>query len=383
MPQLGREARATSPRKALQNKRLKIGLALSGGPDSLALLTHSMLARHRGLTDHNFVSLTVDHGLRDGSAAEAQQVADRVEQTWNIPAHVLTWQKPDGLALRGLQRTARWVRYRLLAQAATDLGLDQVWIAHSLDDQLETHQMRLERGSSLYGLAGMSARFRLFGESFVRPALATSGSDLHGVLDDQPIKAIQDPTNLRRDTWRGAARARWGRGLAKAPHRQTLVDTLAGLQPWRQGLESEALQKPPSQQNESVELGPDQCRDPFVLAYWLGQSVSLLRQCEHPPGFDECLRLAKTLIEQSAKGASRHQHSLGGCVVRPSKSADGAKLWVLKLQEKPAHLDQMQAKGYFWRKLFTAQRELGQIDAFAWPPQPFAIAQPNFVTTLR
>ncbi len=130
-----------------------IVLAVSGGPDSMALL---MLAarwratRKRGPT---LLAVTIDHGLRPESAREANQVK-RLSRRLGVPHRTLRWigNKPA----TGLQEKARQARYRLLADAATKAGASHVLTAHTLDDQAETVLMRLVRGSGITGLGGMT-----------------------------------------------------------------------------------------------------------------------------------------------------------------------------------------------------------------------------------
>lgn len=128
-------------------------LAVSGGPDSNALLV--LAARWReSLTDGpKLLAVTVDHGLRPESGAEAQAV-HRLAETLAVSHRIVRWTgtKPA----TGLQAAARAARYRLLATAADEAGAGHVLTAHTLDDQAETVLMRMARGSGLTGLAGMA-----------------------------------------------------------------------------------------------------------------------------------------------------------------------------------------------------------------------------------
>jgi tRNA(Ile)-lysidine synthase len=128
-------------------------LAVSGGPDSTALL---MLAARWCAALKNgpqLLAVTVDHGLRAQSAAEANAVK-RLARKLGVRHKTLRWtgRKPA----TGLQEAAREARYRLLAQAAQKSGAQHVVTAHTLDDQAETVMLRLARGSGLSGLCAMA-----------------------------------------------------------------------------------------------------------------------------------------------------------------------------------------------------------------------------------
>jgi tRNA(Ile)-lysidine synthase len=127
-------------------------LAVSGGPDSTALLI--LAARWRGAREHGpkLFSITVDHVLRPQSAAEARAVK-ALARRLGIAHRTLRWtgKKPP----TGLQEVAREARYRLLASAARKVKASHVVTAHTLDDQAETILMRMARGSGVTGLGAM------------------------------------------------------------------------------------------------------------------------------------------------------------------------------------------------------------------------------------
>jgi tRNA(Ile)-lysidine synthase len=128
-------------------------LAISGGPDSTALLVLAARWRTSLKTGPKLVAVTVDHGLRPESAREAK-AAGRLARKLKVPHRTLPWtgRKPKS----GLQAAARLARYRLLAKAAAQVGARHILTAHTRDDQAETLLIRLTRGSGLAGLAGMA-----------------------------------------------------------------------------------------------------------------------------------------------------------------------------------------------------------------------------------
>lgn len=167
-----------------------IGVAVSGGPDSVALLLLAAEARPLQVE-----AASVDHVLRPEGRAEAEMVAALCERL-GVPHRILTaeWDpKPE----TAVQEQARLERYRLLARWAEDRGLRAIATGHHLDDQAETFVMRLARGSGVKGLAGMRAISRTPGASLsvVRPLLGWRRSELEAVCGEAGIKPARDPSN--------------------------------------------------------------------------------------------------------------------------------------------------------------------------------------------
>lgn len=171
-----------------------LGLAVSGGSDSTALLLLAdRWARARDPAPVLHV-LTVDHGLRAGARAEAEAVL-ALSARLGRPARLLVWQHDGAPPAADLQAAARVARYRLLAGAAADLGLGAVLIAHTRDDQAETLLIRLARGSGVRGLAGMAAERRVHGVRFLRPLLDVPKARLVATLDAAGVPFAEDPSN--------------------------------------------------------------------------------------------------------------------------------------------------------------------------------------------
>jgi tRNA(Ile)-lysidine synthase len=130
----------------------RYAIAVSGGSDSMALAR--LAAEHAARGEAEALALIVDHGLRQGSAAEAEQA-----RSWcvaaKLPTRVLRWTgaKPQ----TGVQEAARNARYRLLIEAAQADERAALLTAHTADDQAETTFMRLARGAGPRGLAAMEA----------------------------------------------------------------------------------------------------------------------------------------------------------------------------------------------------------------------------------
>jgi tRNA(Ile)-lysidine synthase len=167
-------------------------LAVSGGPDSTALL--ALAARWRaGLKQGpRLIAVTVDHGLRPESVREANAVK-RLARELKMTHRTTRWtgRKPK----TGLQQAARQARYALLAEEARKVGARCVLTAHTLDDQAETLLIRLARGSGLSGLAGMARETPMFGVVVVRPLLDIAKARLIATANKARLSYADDPSN--------------------------------------------------------------------------------------------------------------------------------------------------------------------------------------------
>lgn len=171
--------------------RRPLGVAVSGGSDSLGLL-HGLASLTAPV---KLVALTVDHGLRAGSADEARQVKSHCRRL-GICHETLVWEGKPPAA--GLQAAARAARYRLLGSAAARLGLSAVLTAHTNDDQDETLEMRRARSPSELapGLAGIPHATLFDSHMWVlRPLLDISRAEIRDFLRDAGVDWIEDPSN--------------------------------------------------------------------------------------------------------------------------------------------------------------------------------------------
>lgn len=166
-----------------------IGLAVSGGPDSLALLLLAAAARPGKVE-----AATVDHALRKGSREEADMVAELCKQL-GVPHKVLTiaWEKAPTAAI---QEQCRSRRYQMLGDWTTAWGIGALATAHHAEDQAETLLMRLVRGSGIRGLAAMRASRPLTGEiKLVRPLLGWTRQELADICAAAGVTPAIDPAN--------------------------------------------------------------------------------------------------------------------------------------------------------------------------------------------
>lgn len=170
----------------------RILLAVSGGPDSTALLW--LAARWRGARQKAplLIAATVDHRLRRASKAEADAVA-KLARKLKVPHSILTWRgrKPNS----GLPEAARGKRYALLLDLAREKQADVIVTAHTEDDQAETVLHRIGRGSGLRGLGGIRVRSTREGVVLLRPLLGVPKARLVATLQRAGIGFAEDPTN--------------------------------------------------------------------------------------------------------------------------------------------------------------------------------------------
>lgn len=164
-----------------------LGLAVSGGPDSLALLLLARAARPGQVE-----AATVDHGLRPEAASEAADVA-RVCAALGVPHETLSVTVPAG----NVQTEARAARYAALAGWMERRGLAALLTAHHADDQAETLLLRLNRASGVAGLAGVRAVGQVPGTRLplLRPVLGWRRGELATVVARAGLVAAQDPSN--------------------------------------------------------------------------------------------------------------------------------------------------------------------------------------------
>jgi tRNA(Ile)-lysidine synthase len=172
-------------------------LAVSGGPDSTALMVLAARWRQSLKNKPALIAVTIDHGLRAEAKREAAAVG-RLACKLGLAHRTLRWtgKKPKA----GLQQAARNSRYRLLAEAAAQAKAAHILTAHTLDDQAETVLIRMSRGSGVTGLGAMSRVSNLPGDGpgpikLVRPLLEIPKSRLIATLRAAKISFADDPSN--------------------------------------------------------------------------------------------------------------------------------------------------------------------------------------------
>lgn len=188
--------RRTIERHRLLEPGQRVVVALSGGPDSMALL-HAL----RALGQWSLAIAHLDHGLREESARDAAFV-QRVARELDLPLYLRRLEvRPEG---EGLEEAARRARYRFLEEARAHFGAHRVALGHTADDQAETVLLRLVRGCGLRGLGGMPpAR-----GPFVRPLIEVTRQEVEAFLREVGASWVVDRSNLDVRFWRNRIRHR-------------------------------------------------------------------------------------------------------------------------------------------------------------------------------
>ena len=212
-------------------------MAYSGGADSTALL-HAAASQFPG----RVIAIHVHHGLQT-AADDFVRHCETTCAAIGVPLHVVQVQAKNASG-ESPEDAARKVRYRALADQALALGISTVALAQHADDQVETLLLALSRGAGVAGLAGMPARFKRFGVSFVRPLLGVGAQAIRDGLDAQGIAYISDPTNQNLGYTRNKIRHRLLPALAEVfpQYRETFARSARNMALAQEALAQEAMQ---------------------------------------------------------------------------------------------------------------------------------------------
>ena len=229
------------------DRPIRIGVGVSGGPDSVALLS-ALLAQPERSRLHLSV-LHVNHGLRPEAEREQRHV-ERLCRRWQLPCVV---RKLDSSPpAHGLEAWARAERYRFFSAAMERQGLDYLALAHTRDDQAETVLFRLLRGSARRGLSGMPPS-RTIGtrgdKRLIRPLLDCTRQEVLAYLAERELSSVTDPSNADLRYARNRIRHRLLPLLAAefspriARHLVQLADTLREEEAWLEAATTAARQR--------------------------------------------------------------------------------------------------------------------------------------------
>lgn len=331
-------------------------LAVSGGPDSMAMLWLALCNRieldRAGINLH---VATVDHGLREASRMEAEMVAD-VCGTFALPHRILCWTgaKPGS----NRQGAARQARYRLLEEAANSLGAAAILTAHHQDDQFETHVLAMERRSGDRGLAGMRARRALAPAlDLIRPFLGMPARRMRQTAVVSGLPFFDDPSNRDERYDRVRIRhaladmgedARAGRQARIAQHRDAArqADAIVAKALEAACAEVDAFGRVFLHREPLFACPGD------IRATILGRIVTAVAGAEHAPEWAALIRLDQLLGRVGARAAT-----LGGVRVEPGERLVFAREFG-RAGPQPVSFDDSAPSVLFDRR-FTVSRELG------------------------
>ena len=166
-------------------------MAVSGGPDSTALMF--LISKSKKIKKNDVTILTVDHALRKESKNEVDLVKSNAKRI-GFKCKILKWNgvKPSS----GIQEAARKARYSLMLSWCEKNSVNKLFLAHHLDDQVETFLMRLSKGSGVDGLSSMSNITINSSISLIRPFLEIPKNKLIVIADSSKMKWISDSSNL-------------------------------------------------------------------------------------------------------------------------------------------------------------------------------------------
>ena len=180
----------TVARHLMPNPPDRIGVAVSGGGDSVSLLCLlNELASDLSIEVH---AITIDHGLREAALEEVRAVTDLCAEL-GVPHHVEFWKSWNQQG--NLMAEARNARYGLLADWAQANDVGTIALGHTANDQAETMIMRLGRRAGVDGLSAMAPRRVDRGVVWLRPLLDVHRRDLRKYLTARGVPWVEDPTN--------------------------------------------------------------------------------------------------------------------------------------------------------------------------------------------
>ena len=285
----------------------KIGLAVSGGGDSMAML-HLMNAWAQD-NDCILSVATVNHGLRPEAHAETQMV-QRACKRMGVPCATLMWTDWDKVG--NLQNAARQARIDLLNVWAQENAIDAIATGHTADDQAETFLLRLARGSGVDGLSGMATLRKRDGTIWFRPLLTFRRAELRQFLKSKRIKWVDDPSNdddrFDRIKMRNAQSALDDLGLTV----DRLVETATRMSTARRALEriskdhATRVMSPTKLGTVKIDIAAFNSL-PLELRYRLfAHALKWVSGSIYRPRFD-------ALLESAAKLSTGQDHTLLGC----------------------------------------------------------------------
>jgi tRNA(Ile)-lysidine synthase len=297
-----------------------IGLAVSGGADSLALLLLAQRWAKDLAVPPRLHVYSVDHGLRPEAADEVAMVLD-VAKSLGILATGLAWtgEKPKA----GLQEAARLARYRLMGAAMVADGVGVLLTAHHRHDQAETVLMRLAHGSGVEGLRGMAPMAEVEGVRVHRPLLDIEPEALRAVVEAAGLTPAADPSNTdthyERVRWRQAMPGLAALGLdaaAIAVFAERMGEVDAAIAQMADGCFAEIVRLD-GFGAARIELAPFVGLSPAISTRVLGRVLNIVGGRQKPRALGQVERLRQAIAENALPKST----TVLGCVVRIKDNA--------------------------------------------------------------
>lgn len=292
-----------------------IGLAVSGGADSLALMLLAQRWAGGRADAPKLVVYSVDHGLRPEAAEEVAMVL-RAAAALDLPARGLVWSgsKPG----TGIQEAARLARYQLMGAAMAGDGATVLLTAHHLQDQAETVLMRLAHGSGIEGLRGITAMAEIEGVRLHRPLLGIDPAALRAVVEAAGLTPAEDPSNAdphyERVRWRQAMPQLAELGLdagALSVFAARMAEADAAIAQVADGCFTEIVRLD-GFGAARIELAPLIGLSPAISTRLLGRVLNIVGGRQKPRALGQVERLRQTIAETGLAKAT----TVLGCVIR-------------------------------------------------------------------
>lgn len=297
-----------------------LGLAVSGGADSLALM---LLAVHWASGRANpprLIVYSVDHGLRPEAADEVQFVLAEAARL-GLPARGLAWR--EGHPVTGLQEAAREARYRLIGAAMVEDGAEVLMTAHHRNDQAETVLMRLAHGSGIEGLKGMEPFSQVAGVPIFRPLLETDPAELAGLVGEAGLTPVADPSNTdvayERVRWRALLPQLAEMGL-DAPTLSRFAQRMGDADRALAGIADaafESLVVLDGFGSARIDRSALRALSPAIAARVLGRVLNIVGGRQKPRALGQVERLTQVLAAPDPVKAT----TMLGCVTRADEAA--------------------------------------------------------------
>ena len=333
-------------------KHPTVAVAVSGGADSMALAV--LANRWTRQRNGKIVALTVDHGLRPGSRAEAKEAHRRLTGR-GIECTLLVWRgdKPKS----GIQAAARDARYRLMAQWCRIHGVLHLLVAHHREDQAETILHRLARTSGVDGLAGMAAIHELPDIRVLRPCLSLPRDRLRAVLLKYKIDWAEDPSNDDKGYARARLRALLPALASEGLNAAALSGTARRMAGARAGLEADTA----GFLSANAALFPEgyarfdraafSAVDPEIARRVLIALLTTISGNIYPPRHASLETLCEDIRQHLGKAPRSRARTLGGCRIVPA----GADFLVCREAGRCEVSTAPQGTSVFWDKRFVVQ----------------------------
>ena len=300
------------------NPALPLAVALSGGADSVALLT-ACAEKWPGQVS----AVHINHGLQ-AAASRFEDHCRALCRQLNVPLHIqkVDASKQAGQSPEDAARRARYMAFSALALVEYgDTTIKSIAIAQHADDQVETLLLALSRGAGLAGLSAMPAYWQRDGLDYYRPLLAVAGAEIRVWLAQRDIPFVEDPTNQDEQFTRNRIRARlmpvlrsafpqfldtFARSASHAAQAQQLLDEVAQQDMQWVARSTDGLPRIKALQ------GLSRARQANALRYWLKHSVQAI------PSAAQLSELLEQLADCTTRGHRIHIKVGQGFVQRSS-----------------------------------------------------------------